>query len=68
MTVNGGLDVDQYSLPNPSKLFATLSGGKKFTKLELSQTYQQLLLDQVSTKHVTVLINGYIDITDFLLV
>ena len=36
VTVNGALDVDQYSLPNPSELFAT-------------QTYQQLLLDQEST-------------------
>ena len=52
--VNGALDVDQYLLPNPSKLLATLAGGKKFTKLDLSQAYQQILLDEESTKYVTV--------------
>ena len=54
VTVNGALDVDQYPLPNPRELFATLTGGKTFTKLDLSQANQQLLLDQESTKYVTV--------------
>ena len=54
VTVNGDLDVGQHPLPNPSELFATFAGGKKFTKLDLSQVYQQLLLDQESTKYVTV--------------
>ena len=54
VTVNGALDVDQYPLPNSGKLFATLAGDKKFTKLYLSQAYQQLLLDQESTKYVAV--------------
>ena len=36
---NGALDVDQYPLPNPCKLFTTLAGGKVFTKLDLSQAY-----------------------------
>ena len=64
--VNGALDVDQYPSPNPTELSATLAGGKKFIKFNLSQAYQQLLLDQESTKYVTV--NTRVDITDFLLV
>ena len=33
VTVNGALDVDQYPLPKPTDLFATLAGGQTFTKL-----------------------------------
>ena len=54
VTVNQALEVDQYPLPNPEDLFATLAGGKKFTKLDLSQAYMQLLLDEESRKFVTV--------------
>ena len=54
VTVNQVLDVDQYPLPKPDDLFATLAGGKKFTKLDLSQAYQQLLLDDDSKKFVTI--------------
>ena len=52
--VNQALEVDQYPLPNPEDLFATLAGGKKFTKLDLSQAYMQLLLNEESRKFVTV--------------
>ena len=55
VTVNQALEIDQYPLPKPEDLFATLAGGKKFTKLDLSQTYQQLALDDDSRKLVTVL-------------
>ena len=54
VTINSSLDVDQYPLPKPDDLFATLAGGKKFTKLDLSQAYQQLLLDDESKKIVTI--------------
>ena len=36
MTVNPCLDVDQYPLPKPDDLFATLANGKTFSKLDLS--------------------------------
>ena len=54
LTVNRVLDVDQYPLPNPESLFATLAGGKKFSTLDLSQAYQQLPLDDESKTYVTI--------------
>ena len=54
VTINKALAVDQYPLPKPEDLFATLANGKKFTKLDLSQAYQQLLLDEASSLYVTI--------------
>ena len=57
LTVNGvnpQLDVDQYPLPRPDDIFASLSGGKKFSTLNLSHAYNQLLLDEESRKYVTI--------------
>ena len=54
VTLNQALDVEQYPLPKPDDLFATLAGGDKFTVLDLSQAYQQLLLDDDSRQYVTV--------------
>ena len=54
VTVNRVLSVDQYPLPKPEDLFATLAGGKVFTKLDLSQAYLQLKLDEDSTAYVTI--------------
>ena len=54
VTINHALAVDQYPLPKPDELFATLDGGKKFSKLDLSQAYQQVVLDAESTKYVTI--------------
>ena len=34
-TINQYIDVDQYPLPKPDDLFATLVGGQQFTKIEL---------------------------------
>ena len=39
VTVNQCLDVDQYPLPRPDDLFATLANGKTYSKLDLSQAY-----------------------------
>ena len=54
VTLNQSLEVDQYPLPKPEELFASLSGGKKFTKLDLSQAYQQMVLDDQSKDLVTI--------------
>eukprot|EP00731_Ephydatia_muelleri_P001779 Em0001g1779a len=41
VTLNPCLEVDQYPLPKPEELFATLAGGEQFTKMDLSQAYLQ---------------------------
>ena len=54
VTINSALEVDQHPLPNPEELFVTLSGGEKFTKLDLSRAYQQIELDEESRGYVTI--------------
>lgn len=54
VSVNKFLQVDQYPLPRPDDLFATLAGGKKFTKLDLAQAYLQLRVSEESKKYLTV--------------
>ena len=54
VTVNQCLDVDQYPLPRPDDLFATLANGKTYSKLDLSQAYQQMVLDEGSAKCLTI--------------
>ena len=50
VTVNPVLDVDQYPLPRPEDLFATLAGGKFFSTLDL---FHQVVLDDGSLKYLT---------------
>ena len=52
--MNPALAVDQYPFPKPEDLFTALTGGKKFTKLDLSQAYLQLALSEESTAYCTV--------------
>ena len=54
VTLNPVLDVDKYPLPRIDDLLATLSGGKKFTKIDLAHAYQQMLLDDQSKELVTI--------------
>ena len=54
VTVNPVLDVNQYPLPRPNDLFATLAGGKHFSTLDLSHAYNQLQLDKDSRKYLTI--------------
>ena len=54
VTINPSLLVDQYPLPRPNDLFTCLTGGKLFTKLDLTAAYQQMLLDEYSSKLVTI--------------
>ena len=52
--VNKALEQDTYPLPMIEDLFASLSGGKSFTKLDLSHAYQQLSLEEKSRLYTTI--------------
>ena len=53
-TVNKVAPVDTYPIPNTIDQLAMLAGGEKFTKLDLSQAYQQLELDDGSRELLTI--------------
>ena len=46
--------LDRYPIPGIEDPFAKLAGGKQFTHLDLSQVYQQLLLDNESKDYVVI--------------
>ena len=46
--LNDSIDADKYPLPHPQDLFAALAGEKHFSKLDLSQAFQQMELDSES--------------------
>ena len=46
--------MDQYPIPKIEDLFSKLSGGQMFTKLDLSQAYQQVRLDAASKEFVVI--------------
>ena len=50
VTVNPILKVDEYSQPKPPELLAKPTSGQKYTRLGLSAAYQQMLLDEDSSK------------------
>ena len=43
-----------WPLPKPDDIFATLAGGKYFSKIDLTHAYQQLKLSKSSRDLVTV--------------
>jgi hypothetical protein len=53
-TLNPNIEADTYPLPKIDELFAKLTGGKRFSKLDLSQAYMQLPLDAESQELCTV--------------
>ena len=46
VTINQAVKVDKYSIPNIDDLFTKVSGGRLFTALDLSNVYQQVILDE----------------------
>ena len=54
LTLNQYLDVSEYPMPIPEELFIKLNGGDKFTKLDRSNAYQQVVLDEESQPCVTI--------------
>ena len=53
-TVNPVSTLDKYPIPKIEDLFSTLAGGKVFSKIDLSQAYQQLPLADESKKYVII--------------
>ena len=53
-TINPVSPVETYPLPRVQELFANLSGGKSFSKLDLAQAYLQLPLAEESKKFLTI--------------
>ena len=54
ITVNPQLHVPHYPIPLPEEVFHKLRGGKLFSKLDLKNAYQQLLIDDESLPYVTI--------------
>ena len=53
-SINAKSDLEHYLLPTIEEMLAKLSGGDKFTKLDLSQAYHQLELDPASRPYTTI--------------
>ncbi|XP_044747447.1 uncharacterized protein K02A2.6-like [Coccinella septempunctata] len=54
VTINPHIEVDQHPLPRIDDLFNCLQGGVKFSKLDLSDAYQQIGLDESSKELTTI--------------
>ncbi|XP_057692513.1 uncharacterized protein K02A2.6-like [Corythoichthys intestinalis] len=54
VTLNLVLCVEQYPLPLIDDLFAGLSGGQKFSKIDLNQAYLQMHVDEESREWLTI--------------
>ena len=54
LTINSVAKNEVYPLPRIEELFAAVSGGKVFSKLDLSHAYLQLQLDESSQEYVTI--------------
>ena len=53
-TVNPVSTLDKYPIPKVEDLFSTLAGGKVFSKIDLSHTYQQLPLADESKQYISI--------------
>ena len=53
-TINPVLHVQQYLLPRIDAIFASLGGGKKFSKIDLRQAYLQMEMEEESKKFLTI--------------
>ena len=54
LTVNRAARLDTYPIPSLDDLFSGLAGGKVFSKLDMSQAYAQLCLDEESKCYTVV--------------
>ena len=53
-TVNPVLQIDKYPIPNIDDLYSKVSGGRYFMRLDLSDAYLQVPLDEESQKLTTI--------------
>ena len=54
LIMNVAAKVDKYLVTNIDDLYSKLSGGVRYTKLDLSHTYQQIVLSEESQKLTTI--------------
>lgn len=54
VTINPFIEVDQHPLPRIEDLFTSLQGGETYSKLDLSQAYQQICVDDNSKQLLTI--------------
>ena len=54
VTVNPVLQIEQYPLPRIDDLFASLSGGQHFSKIDLKNVYLQIEMEEESKKLLTI--------------
>ena len=54
LTVNKAAKIDSYPIPKLEDLFSKLGGSTTFTKLDMSQAYAQLLLDEKSKPYTVI--------------
>jgi hypothetical protein len=52
--VNHALDINQYPLPKPNELFVALNGGNQFSKIDFSEAYLQVKLDDESKQLLVI--------------
>eukprot|EP00731_Ephydatia_muelleri_P033589 Em0033g5a len=55
LTVNQALETERYPLPKIEDILASLAGGERFTKLDLSKAYLQVQLDEASRKFMRIM-------------
>eukprot|EP00731_Ephydatia_muelleri_P035355 Em0116g7a len=54
LTVNQASKLESYPVPRVEDLFASLSGGRLFSKFDLTNAYQQMRLDDASKAYTTI--------------
>ncbi|XP_055522452.1 uncharacterized protein K02A2.6-like [Wyeomyia smithii] len=54
VTVNPNLEIDDHPVPTIEELFANVAGGEKFTKIDLTQAYLQLEVEEGDREVLTL--------------
>ena len=54
VSINKVVEDTPYPLPTADDIFSTLAGGQAFTKIDLSNAFNQLKVDECSSKYLTI--------------